>query len=76
MNLLEALGQAIRIPELRRKLLFTLGLLAAFRILAAIAIPGTNPKALADLFSSNTLLGLPLAAGQSAITYDAALRLS
>ena len=58
MNLLEALGQAIRIPELRRKLLFTLGLLAAFRILAAIAIPGTNPLALNDLFSSNTLLGL------------------
>ena len=58
MNLLEALGQAIRIPELRRKLLFTLGLLAAFRILAAIAIPGTNPRALNDLFSGNTLLGL------------------
>ncbi|MFZ0178411.1 MAG: preprotein translocase subunit SecY [Candidatus Dormiibacterota bacterium] len=58
MNLLEALGQAIRIPELRRKLLFTLGLLAAFRILAAIAIPGTNPLALNDLFSGNTLLGL------------------
>ncbi|HEV3273452.1 MAG TPA: preprotein translocase subunit SecY [Candidatus Dormibacteraeota bacterium] len=58
MNLLEALGQAIRIPELRRKLLFTLGLLAVFRILAAIAIPGTNPKALNDLFSGNTLLGL------------------
>jgi len=33
-------------------------LLAAFRILAAIAIPGTNPLALNDLFSSNTLLGL------------------
>ncbi|MGD0194574.1 MAG: preprotein translocase subunit SecY [Candidatus Dormibacteria bacterium] len=58
MNLLEALGQAIRIPELRRKLLFTLGLLGAFRILAAIAIPGTNPTALAELFSGNTLLGL------------------
>ncbi len=58
MNLLEALGQAIRIPELRRKLLFTLGLLGAFRILAAIAIPGTNPVALAKLFSGNTLLGL------------------
>jgi preprotein translocase subunit SecY len=58
VNLLEALGQAIRIPELRRKLLFTLGLLFAFRILAAIAIPGTNPTALADLFSGNTLLGL------------------
>ena len=58
MNLLEALGQAIRIPELRRKLLFTLGLLGAFRILAAIAIPGTNPVALNELFSGNTLLGL------------------
>jgi preprotein translocase subunit SecY len=58
VNLLEALGQAIRIPELRRKLLFTLGLLAAFRILAAITIPGTNPAALNDLFSGNTLLGL------------------
>ena len=58
MNLLEALGQAIRIPELRRKLLFTLGLLLAFRILASIAIPGTDAKALNDLFSGNTLLGL------------------
>ncbi len=58
MNLLEALGQAIRIPELRRKLLFTLGLLAVFRVLAAITIPGTNPAALNALFSGNTLLGL------------------
>ena len=58
MNLLQALGQAIRIPELRRKLLFTLGLLAAFRILAAIAIPGANPQALNQLFNGNTLLGL------------------
>ena len=58
MNLLEALGQALRIPELRRKLLFTLGLLLAFRILASISIPGANPQALNDLFSSNSLLGL------------------
>jgi preprotein translocase subunit SecY len=58
VNLLQALGQALRIPELRRKILFSLGLLLAFRILAAIAIPGTNPAALNDLFNSNTLLGL------------------
>ncbi|MGA7987109.1 MAG: preprotein translocase subunit SecY [Candidatus Dormiibacterota bacterium] len=58
MNLLQALGQALRVPELRRKILFTLGLLLAFRILAAIAIPGTNPVALNALFNSNTLLGL------------------
>ena len=58
MNLLEALGQALRIPELRRKLLFTLGLLFAFRVLASISIPGANPLALNDLFSGNSLLGL------------------
>jgi preprotein translocase subunit SecY len=58
MNLLQALGQAIRIPELRRKLLFTLGLLLAFRILASISVPGANAEALARLFSGNSLLGL------------------
>ena len=58
MNLLEALAQALRIPELRRKLLFTLGLLLAFRILASISIPGANAQALNDLFSGNSLLGL------------------
>jgi preprotein translocase subunit SecY len=58
VNLLEALAQAFRIPELRRKLLFTIGLLLAFRVLASISIPGANAKALDDLFSSNSLLGL------------------
>jgi preprotein translocase subunit SecY len=58
VNLLEALAQALRIPELRRKLLFTLGLLFAFRVLASISIPGANPRALNDLFSGNSLLGL------------------
>jgi preprotein translocase subunit SecY len=58
VNLLEALAQALRIPELRRKLLFTLGLLLAFRVLASISIPGANPVALNDLFSGNSLLGL------------------
>jgi preprotein translocase subunit SecY len=58
VNLLEALAQALRIPELRRKLLFTLGLLLAFRVLASISIPGANPVALNDLFNGNSLLGL------------------
>ncbi len=58
MNLLQALGQAIRIPELRRKLLFTLALLLAFRILASISVPGANAQKLQDLFASNSLLGL------------------
>jgi preprotein translocase subunit SecY len=58
MNLVEALVQAFRVPELRRKLLFTLGLLLIFRVLASISIPGANSAALNDLFNNNTLLGL------------------
>ena len=58
MNLIEALGQAMRIPELRKKLLFTVGLLMAFRILASISIPGADKNALASLFNNNSLLGL------------------
>ena len=58
MNLLQALGQAIRIPELRRKLLFTLALLLVFRVLASISVPGANAQALQQLFSGNSLLGL------------------
>jgi len=58
MNLLQALAQALRIPELRKKLLYTLGLLLVFRVLASVSIPGANPKALNDLFNNNALLGL------------------
>ncbi|HWW08804.1 MAG TPA: preprotein translocase subunit SecY [Candidatus Acidoferrales bacterium] len=58
MNLFEALVQAFRIPELRRKLLFTVLLLMAFRVLASISIPGANPAALDQLFANNSLLGL------------------
>jgi preprotein translocase subunit SecY len=58
MNLIEALGQAMRIPELRKKLLFTVGLLMVFRILASISIPGADKNALASLFNNNSLLGL------------------
>jgi preprotein translocase subunit SecY len=58
VNLLQALAQALRIPELRKKLVFTVLLLLAFRILASISIPGANPTALANLFGKNTLLGL------------------
>jgi preprotein translocase subunit SecY len=56
--MLQALSQAIRIPELRRKLLFTLMLLLIFRVLASISVPGANAQALQQLFAGNNLLGL------------------
>ncbi|MBV8528286.1 MAG: preprotein translocase subunit SecY [Candidatus Dormibacteraeota bacterium] len=58
MNLAQALVQAFRIPELRRKLLFTVALLLVFRVMASISIPGANSAALNDLFTNNTLLSL------------------
>jgi preprotein translocase subunit SecY len=58
MNLLEALAQAMRIPELRRKLVFTVLLLLVFRVMASISIPGANPDRLQQLFNGNSLLGL------------------
>src|ERR1700731_1469584 len=56
--MLEAIGNALRIPELRRKILFTLGLFLVFRILAHIAVPGADKTALDRLFNSNAFLGL------------------
>jgi preprotein translocase subunit SecY len=58
MGMLEAIGNALRIPELRRKILFTLGLFLIFRILAHIAVPGADKAALDRLFNSNAFLGL------------------
>jgi preprotein translocase subunit SecY len=58
MNLLEALVNAIRLPELRNKLLFTGGILVVFRLFANVAVPGASQSALANLFNSQALLGL------------------
>ena len=60
MGLLEALGQALRIPELRKKIVLTLVLLLAFRVMATVPVPGTNADALNALFgpNGNSVLGL------------------
>src|SRR5919201_1517889 len=54
----EAIGNARRSPELRRKILFTLGLFVIFRIFAHIAVPGADKNALERLFNQNAFLGL------------------
>ncbi|OUN00801.1 MAG: preprotein translocase subunit SecY [Firmicutes bacterium ZCTH02-B6] len=46
--MLDALRNALRIPELRRKILYTLGLLAVFRIGSFVPVPGVNAVALAE----------------------------
>ncbi len=44
-----------RIPDLRKKILVVLGLLIAFRLLAAIPIPGVDRVALENFFGSSQL---------------------
>jgi preprotein translocase subunit SecY len=49
---------AIRLPDLRRRILITLGILVAFRFVAHVPLPGVNLEALRQLFESNALLGM------------------
>ncbi len=56
--MIQAVGNAFRVPELRRKILFTAAMILVFRGLAHIAVPGANKAALDNLFNSNGLLPL------------------
>jgi preprotein translocase subunit SecY len=56
--MLQAVSNAFRLPDLRRKIIFTLGVLVIFRLAAHIPVPGVNPEGLRQLFESNQLLGL------------------
>jgi preprotein translocase subunit SecY len=46
--LLDALRNAMRIPDLRRKIIYTAALLAVYRIGSFIPVPGVNAAALAQ----------------------------
>jgi preprotein translocase subunit SecY len=56
--LIETVVTAFRAPDIRRKLLFTLGILLIFRALTNVPIPNVNTAALTDLFTNNPLLGI------------------
>ncbi len=57
-RLLQAMFDAIRIPDLRRRILFTVGMLVIFRFIAHVPLPGVDPAALQELFQRNALLGM------------------
>ncbi len=54
----ESLLNAFRAPDIRRRILFVLGVLIVFRALAHVPVPGADPKALANFFQNNALFGL------------------
>jgi preprotein translocase subunit SecY len=56
--LIDTVVTAFRAPDIRAKLLFTLGILAIFRALTNVPIPNVNTEALSNLFTDNPLLGI------------------
>src|SRR3990170_3595661 len=56
--MLQAIVNAFKLPDLRRKLLFTFSMLILFRFIAHVQVPGVNQTALNALFQGNTLLGM------------------
>jgi len=57
-RLLQAMIDAFSLPDLRRRILITLGVLVVFRFVAHVPLPGVDPDALAALFERNALLGM------------------
>ena len=57
-RLLQAMIDAFRLPDLRRRILLTIGILIIFRFVAHIPLPGIDLNALQELFQRNALLGM------------------
>ena len=51
--MLEKLANVFRVPDLRKRILFTLGLLAVYRLGGHIPTPGINAEKLAQFFDQN-----------------------
>ena len=57
-RLLQAMIDAFSLPDLRRRILITLGILVIFRFVAHVPLPGVDLDALDELFARNQLLGM------------------
>ena len=60
MKFFEAVANAFRIPDLRKRILFTLGLLAIYRLGGHLPTPGIDANRLEEFFRQNqgTVLGM------------------
>ncbi len=57
-NFFQKIKLIFKDPDLRKKILFVLAILAAFRLGAAIPIPGVDPLKLKSFFEGNQFFGL------------------
>jgi len=56
--MLQAVSNAFKLPDLRKKIIFTMVILVIYRFAAHVPIPGVNLDALRSLLQSNQLLGM------------------
>ena len=56
--MLQAVSNAFKLPDLRRKIVFTLGILVIYRFASHVPVPGVDVEALRQVFQQNQLLGL------------------
>jgi preprotein translocase subunit SecY len=54
----ESLLNAFRAPDIRRRILFVLGILIVYRMLAQVPLPGIDREALAAFFQNNAAFGI------------------
>jgi preprotein translocase subunit SecY len=54
----ESLLNAFRAPDIRRRILYVLGILIIFRLLAHVPVPGVDRAALDQFFENNAIFGL------------------
>jgi len=55
--MIDAIRNAVRLPDLRNKILFTLLILVVYRLAAHIPVPNVDTNALRTVFGQNQLLG-------------------
>lgn len=56
--MITAIANAFRVPELRRRILFTLAIIAVYRIGAHIPVPGVDLERVQDIIEGQAALGL------------------
>jgi preprotein translocase subunit SecY len=59
-NFLNSIRNVFAVPDLRKRVLFTLGLLAVYRVGSHVRVPGIDPEKLAELWQTvaSSLLGV------------------
>lgn len=56
--MLQAVINAFKIPDIRRKILFTLAMLVIFRLIASVPVPGVDREGIRNYIETNQLLGM------------------